>query len=237
MKTTDYWLTILLVQGLFVSIQIFALSLQALYIVPITTLNLHIPWQHQSRIYNPVNMSFSTETATVVYPKGWDSTMEQHPMGVFMHQHCLRFDAKKYDGLEVFFNFDKFRYVKSNGESFTGKQAFDQGIADYGMFADYAHEPTFGVFTPNADGGYRLFGYAKLYVDLPGSEGVNNTHEDLKGRKWEIVAHGAFIFDVEKADDSPFGFRLTYQQTFADPTPILGEAIKRGLIKPENLVA
>ena len=33
----------------------------------------------------------------------------------------------------------------------------------------------------------------------------------------------------------PHGFKLTYFQTFADPTPILGEALKRRVIPIEAL--
>jgi len=40
---------------------------------------------------------------------------------------------------------------------------------------------------------------------------------------------------VVRDSSSPHGFKFTYWQTFADPTPILAEAIKRGVIPVEAI--
>src|SRR5512142_1988430 len=93
-------------------------------------------------------------------------------------------------------------------------------------------EPVYGSIHDTPDG-YRLFGYAKLFVDLPIPG--EKIHEDLSGRKWECQGHGAFIFDVVKDASGPLGLKFKTWQTFADPTLILGEAIKRGIIPVEAL--
>jgi len=94
-------------------------------------------------------------------------------------------------------------------------------------------EPVYGVIHETEDG-YRLFGYAKMYINLPVPG--EKKFEDLQGRKWECQGHGAFIFNVVK-DDSPLGMKFTHYQIFADPTPILSEAIKRGIIPVEALTS
>ena len=93
-------------------------------------------------------------------------------------------------------------------------------------------EPVFGVFYDTADG-YRMFGYAKMFANLavPGDK----IHADLSGRKWEFQNHGAFIFDIAKDPSGPLGLKFTQAQTFADPTTVLGEAIKRGIVPVEAL--
>jgi len=126
-------------------------------------------------------------------------------------------------------------YVKSNGQSFSGEAAVTALHGDYALFTGVFHEPVFGSISGTADGGYRLIGWAKMYVNLPG--GGEKKHTDLQGRKWECLSFGSFIFDIVKDPEGPQGFRIKGAQTFADPTPILGEAIKRGLIPVEALTS
>jgi len=72
-----------------------------------------------------------------------------------------------------------------------------------------------------------------MYVDLPVPG--EKVYTDLSGRKWECQSQGAFIFDVIKDASGPLGLKFKNWQTFADPTPILGEAIKRGIIPVEAI--
>ncbi len=60
---------------------------------------------------------------------------------------------------------------------------------------------------------------------------------DLQGRGWECVTSGSFLFDVVKDEDGPEGLKFVNFQVFADPTPILGEAVKRGVVPVEALLA
>jgi len=131
-------------------------------------------------------------------------------------------------------------YVKSNGESFAGEAAVAAMQADYALFTDFFHEPTYGTVASNPDGSsYRLIGYAKMFVNLPAGAGGGGEkkYTDLQGRGWECQAQGAFIFDVVKDPAGPQGLRIKFFQMFADPTPILGEAIKRGIIPVEALTS
>jgi len=181
-------------------------------------------------------MSFPTQPAFTVFTKGWAPNLLVHPATKFLHEHEKVWDAKDYEASAAYYNLDVFTYVKSTGQVFaTG--GLEQLQQDYGLFAAYYHEPIFGIVVEHADGnGWRVFGQAALFVDLPGPGGEKK-HTDLSGREWELRSEGAFIFDIEKADGAPHGLRFTYQQTFADPTPFLGEAIKRGVIPIETLTA
>lgn len=93
----------------------------------------------------------------------------------------------------------------------------------------------YGSVSDTSDGGYRLIGWAKMFVNLPG--GGEKKHVDLQGRGWECLALGSFIFDLVRDPEGPQGFRMKSAQIFADPTPILGEAIKRGIIPVEALTS
>jgi len=72
-----------------------------------------------------------------------------------------------------------------------------------------------------------------MFVNLPVPG--DKIHTDLSGRGWEVQGQGAFIFDVVKDSSGPLGLKFKNWQTFADPTPILGEAIKRGIVPIEAI--
>jgi hypothetical protein len=177
-------------------------------------------------------MSYPTQPAFVAFPKGWDEEILQHPMLQFLHEHEKDFDAKKPHDAKPYYSADM-HYQKSNGQSFHGAAAVAQAYADYEMFVAHYHEPFYGVVT-ETEGGYRLAGFAKMYVNLPG-EGDRN-YEDLQGRKWECVAEGAFLFEAIKDETGVQGFRVKSWKIYADPTPILGVALKKGIMPVEALM-
>ena len=81
-----------------------------------------------------------------------------------------------------------------------------------------------------------MFGYAKVFVNLPG-EGSGKKVEDLLGRKWDCIEHATFIFDVVRDDTGVRGLRFKSMKHFGDPTPIFGEAIRRSVLSSDNLTA
>ncbi|KAK3385733.1 hypothetical protein B0H63DRAFT_473499 [Podospora didyma] len=181
-------------------------------------------------------MSYPTEPAFVIHAQGWDENLLKHPMMKFLHAHEKVFDAKDFEACKAYYASD-ITFVKGTGETFTGQAAVEAMHAEYAMFPASFHEPVYGVISDNANGGHRLLGYARMFVNLPGGGGEanNTTHADLQGRKWDCQAHGSFLFDVVKDETGPLGYKFTYYQVFANPLPILGEAIKRGIIPVEAL--
>lgn len=155
----------------------------------------------------------------------------------FLHAHELHFDAKDYAACQPYYATDMV-YVKSSGERFEGiDAAMAAQVAEYALFSNYFHEPIYGTLVDHEDGkGHRLFGTAKMFVNLAGPFPGEEKHEDLSGRKWECATQGSFLFDVVKDEDGPNGYRLKYFQVMADPTPILKEAVKRGIVPVEALL-
>lgn len=178
-------------------------------------------------------MSFPTTPAFAFLCKGWDETLLQHPMMKFMHAHEIDFDIKRSRANDDKYYHDDFVFIKSTGESFAGKAGVEQMHADYAMFAKYFHEPNYGIVV-DTPSGHTLFGQATIYVDLaaPGGE---KRFEDLQGNSWDCRGEGAFLFDVVRDPAGVVGYKFTKFQLFADPTPILGEAIKRGMVPVEAL--
>ncbi|KAM7186264.1 hypothetical protein V8F20_011469 [Naviculisporaceae sp. PSN 640] len=112
--------------------------------------------------------------------------------------------------------------------------------AEHALFREYAHEPVYGIVVDHEDGnGHRLIGTAKLFVNLEGPFAGEAKYTDLNGRKWECVTQGSFIFDVVNDEEGPggYGYRLKLFHIMADPTPILKEAIRRGVLPVDAILA
>ncbi|KAK3332388.1 hypothetical protein B0T19DRAFT_457065 [Cercophora scortea] len=168
---------------------------------------------------------YPTQPAFIVNPQGWDEHLLQHPVLKFIHAHEKLFDAQRYEECGPFYG-PVFTYVKSNGQKLTGEQGIAALHSDYAIFAGHYHEPAYVVVSESEDGGgYRLFGYARMFVNLPPGGGGNGNNGE--GRRWDCEAQGAFIFDFVKDPAGPLGFRCKYFQILADPTPILAVAMER----------
>jgi hypothetical protein len=105
-------------------------------------------------------------------------------------------------------------------------------VGEYAIFSAHYHEPSYGVIT-ETEAGYRLFATATIYTDLvvPGEKKC----EDLLGRKWENKGYSAVIFNIAKDLKGVHGYKMSSFQFFGDPTPILAEAIKRGIVPVEAI--
>ena len=65
--------------------------------------------------------------------------------------------------------------IKTNGQTLTGTDAIKGLADDYALFAEHFHEPVYGMISDDGDG-YRLFGHAKMFVNLPVHRG-----EEVRG--------------------------------------------------------
>src|SRR5438045_6363355 len=104
-------------------------------------------------------MSYQTQPAYILSPKGWDMT--EHPVMAWMHEHEKAFDQgdmlKK--GYAPWFT-DDFVLTKATGEVFSGGTTAFEAIKEmYAPFAAHYHEPKFGIIWETSDG-YELFGVA-----------------------------------------------------------------------------
>ncbi len=144
--------------------------------------------------------------------------------------HETAFDNKEFDKLGPYYA-DGVTYIKGSGAVVTGRAAVLAALQDdYSLFTHHFHEPVYGVVTDTTDG-YRLFGYARVFINLPGAG--ERKFQDNQGRLWEAVSQGAFLFDVVKDPTGPGGLKFTHYQIFADPTPVLGSAVRKGILPAE----
>jgi hypothetical protein len=127
---------------------------------------------------------------------------------------------------------DDFAYIQTSGEVVKGEKALDKWHGEYRLYREHFHEPTQALVIeiPN---GYRVYSTANIYMNLvvPGEAKL----EDFQGRKWETGTKGCAVFEVVKAEGGIGGYKMSSFQSYGNPLPILGEAIKRGLIPAEAL--
>jgi hypothetical protein len=78
-----------------------------------------------------------------------------------------------------------------------------------------------------------MMGVAHIFADLavPGEK----TKPDLSGRLWDVTVPGAFLFRCVADPSGPKGFKVKSMTLYGDGTPVVGEMIKRGIVRPEDL--
>jgi hypothetical protein len=126
------------------------------------------------------------------------------------------------------------KYRKSNGETSTGQAAFDAMLEMYAPLAAHEHEPKHVVVWETTDG-WVVFGEATLFADLP-VPGGEKKYSNVSGRKWDLAVPGVFRFTFVKDEGSKHGYKTKGQEVSADSAPIMIEMIKRGMVKPEQLL-
>lgn len=77
---------------------------------------------------------------------------------------------------------------------------------------------------------YELIGNAWLYVNLPGDG--ERTLKDKKGQSWEMRVPGGFHFVYLKKDGD---LKIATTAITSDSGPIVVEALKRGILKPQDI--
>ena len=121
---------------------------------------------------------------------------------------------------------------KSSGEVVEGNEKAWKALQEvYAPFKEHVHDPNFFVCWESKDG-WELIGTASVYYILqaPGEGGVKGPH----GKQWDGVAPGAFHFDMVKAGGDKLELRRT--SIFTDPSAALVQMLKRGMLKPEQLM-
>lgn len=59
----------------------------------------------------------------------------------------------------------------------------------------------------------------------------------MTGRKWDVEAPSAFHFTVFKDSGAKHGgIKLKRSKVFSDTAPVVVEMLKRGILKPEQLL-
>ncbi|KAE9363201.1 hypothetical protein N431DRAFT_433374 [Stipitochalara longipes BDJ] len=131
------------------------------------------------------------------------------------------------------FHTDDFTFTKSDGTvQPPGEASWKAWLAGYAPFINHFHEGRYAcVYERN--GSWEMVGFANLYANLlvPGEK----TKTDSFGHQWDVVVPGALYFTVVKDPAGPKGFKVKSMTLFGDGVPLVGEMIKRGMVKTEDL--
>ena len=123
---------------------------------------------------------------------------------------------------------------RSTGQVVSGGDASWSAIGKdiYAPFPSHLHYPEFAVVW-EVDGGWEMLGVAILYYNLaaPG-DGAKIKGKD--GKQWDGEGPGAFQFRLAKQDDGTL--KVASTAIFADPTGPMVQMLKRGMMKPEDLM-
>jgi hypothetical protein len=181
-------------------------------------------------------MSYSTVPAYIQHVKGWETRCREHPVIDWMFDYEAAFDwGDMKSGPYTTWHTDDFSFTKSTGERIAaGAPSWAAVLEIVAPFSAHYFEPFFCVIweTPT---GYEFLGLAKIFGKLhaPGEQ----TKTDLEGRKWDVDAPAASLFEFVKDTSGPKGLKLKSQTLFADGIPMIGEMVKRGMVTPEQVLA
>ena len=158
----------------------------------------------------------------------------------WLDEHTALFHEKNFEACKLYYAPD-FVFVKSTGELITGDDGVNAFHAQYALFDLFFHGPVYSTIVATDDG-YRLMGFARLYINLPASSlneygREERKHEDMHGRKWDCVGQAAFFFDTVTDPSSPHGQYFKRMQSLMDPVHVLAMAVERGIVLREAVFA
>ncbi|KAF3037728.1 hypothetical protein E8E11_005283 [Didymella keratinophila] len=180
-------------------------------------------------------MSFPTKPAFVHYGT-WDDETRAHPAMKWMEQYTNQVDAKAADEVKNNWMAQDHFLVRSTGQKDTGAQASVDALYKeiYAPFAEHAHVP-YHLVCYEVDDGWEMMGLATVYWNLavPGKQESGEKVKDKEGNEWDGAMPGAFNFHYRKEGG---GIRVTKTEIAADPTAAVVGMLKRGMMKPEDLM-
>jgi len=122
---------------------------------------------------------------------------------------------------------------KSAGGTVSGGDASWKALSEevYGPFSEYLHDPHLLIVWETTSG-WEMIGVATLYWNLKAPGDCTKT-KDSTSKEWDGSSPAAFNFGFEKQSDG--GIRIAKTASFANSTKAIGEMLKRGMLKPEDL--
>ncbi|KAF3929072.1 hypothetical protein ABW20_dc0105142 [Dactylellina cionopaga] len=180
-------------------------------------------------------MSFPTIPAYQTYARGMDERFREHPVLDFLIDHQVAFDTgtMKTEPYTVF-NTEDFTITKPDGTTVApGEASWKAWLEPYAPFVKHYHEARYGCVYER-DGGWEMVGFANIYANLPVPG--EKTKTDSAGVQWDVMIAGAFLFNLVKDSTGPKGLKIKSLTIFGDSLPAVGEMIKRGMVKPEDLL-
>ncbi|QDS74411.1 hypothetical protein FKW77_005829 [Venturia effusa] len=182
-------------------------------------------------------MSFSTKPTFVVWNVGGFEQSRSHPAMAWMENYTKMWDDRKVSE-ENAAEWNTTDYVFTDGKGVSTKGAVEAhraATAVYAPFSEYHHEPDGPLSCWETENGYFMMGQATLFADLP-VPGETKSKVDVEGRKWDFAIPAMFQFEYVKDASGPGGLKMKSNTNFSDPTPAVVEMLKRGMLKPVQLM-
>ncbi|KAF2032774.1 hypothetical protein EK21DRAFT_109519 [Setomelanomma holmii] len=179
-------------------------------------------------------MSFPTKPAFVHYGD-WDDETRTHPAMKWMEQYTHAVDRKVWND-EPSSNWltSDHKFQKSTGEVVSGGDASFTVLREqvYAPLKEHLHDAQFLVCW-ETENGWEMLGIAMLHYNLA-VPGDGNKVKGKDGKEWDGVMPAAFDFVYVKQSDG--GIKLGKTAIFNDPTAAVVGMLKRGMMKPEDLM-
>lgn len=123
---------------------------------------------------------------------------------------------------------------KSTGEIVTGGDATFKAMREdiYAPFVEHLHDPQYLVSWDDGDE-HEMLGVASLFYNLA-VPGEGEKIKDRAGKSWDGAIPAAFNFRYVK--NGKDGYKLSRTAIFNDPTAAMVGMLKRGMMKPEDLM-
>ncbi|KAB8346053.1 hypothetical protein FH972_023105 [Carpinus fangiana] len=174
-------------------------------------------------------------TQAFIHHGSWSDTTRAHPALAWFEGYTKDLiDAQKWDTPAAEHHDPDFWLQKPDGTVIKGAdQAWAAVHELYQPFAAHFHDPTFLVLSDTSDG-WTMAGQANVFGNLQGPLGETKA-TDSTGKAWELMTPAMFIFHFVKSSNKA-GVALKSTRIFSDSGPAIVAMLKKGLIKPEQLL-
>ncbi|KAF3038963.1 hypothetical protein E8E12_001185 [Didymella heteroderae] len=180
-------------------------------------------------------MSFQTKPAFVHFGT-WDDETRAHPAMKWMEQYTYSFDGKAIDEVKNNAMSHDHVLIRTTGQKDSGAQASVDALYKeiYAPFAKWSHVPEH-LICYEVDDGWEMMGFATLWWNLavPGKQESGGKVKDAQGNEWDGANPAAFNFRYRRDGDS---IRMCKTEVAADPSAAMVGMLKRGMMKPEDLM-
>ncbi len=174
-------------------------------------------------------MSYPTTPAYLSQEKGAEWLSREHPVLDFLidHQEAFNHGNMNNEPYTVFHT-DDFVFTKSDGTVLPPGEAFWIGFLEgYAAFSEHFHDSRC-VCVYERNGGWEMLGFANLLV--PGEK----KKKDSTGVLWDVYIPGSLVFTCVKDPAGPKGFKVKTMTLYGDGDSVVGQMVKRGMVKPED---
>jgi len=181
-------------------------------------------------------MSYSTTNA-FIHTGNWDEETRSHPAVKFLEDYAAEFDKSDWSIEHEAWTTADWELQKADGTTFHGaKESYDAVKELYGPLTAFLHEASFLIAWDTKEG-WDVVGFANLFMNLPGESQGQKVKDEAQGKSWDLMVPTAFRFTYVKDSRSKHdGILLKKTVIYADSGPVVMGLLKRGVLKPEQLV-